>query len=159
MRFLVLLILLLAACTTPPAVVGWIGPDVHLVDATWIGTETPCAAGTDGLECRIVVENALAFIDRAKVTKAAVAALPTTFVMATGETRTPHLTGGLNTGRAVVIDLVDGSRRVIGLLCYLPYAGDGSGLSVSMVTCTPNALFDWRDWTVPRSFPPDWKVG
>jgi hypothetical protein len=159
MRLLVLLTLLLAACTTAPAVVGWLGPDVHLVDGTWIGTETPCSAGTDGLECRVVVDHALAYIDRVTVTGAALAALPTTFVLPTGETRTPHLAGGLNSGRAVVIDLADGSRRVIGLLCYLPYAGDGGGLVVSMGTCTPNALFDWRDGAVPPSFPPDWKVG
>jgi hypothetical protein len=160
MRLLVPLMLLLAACISPPAVVGWLGPDVHLVDGRWIGTETPCAAGPDGLECRIVVEHALASIDRVKVTRAAVAALPTKFVLPTGETRTPHLAGGLNTGKAVVFDLADGSRRVVGLLCYLPYRGDGdSGLEVSMVTCTWNALEDWRDGTVPRSFPPDWKVG
>jgi hypothetical protein len=157
MRFLVALILLLAACTTPPAVVGWQDPDAHLVDGRWIGTETPCAAGKQGLECRVLVERASAMVGadvRARVTRTAVAALPTKFILVTGEARIPHLGGGLNSPKAVVIDVADGTRLVVGLLCYMPYAGDGSGLAVSMVTCTWNPLDEWRDGTVPRYYPP-----
>jgi hypothetical protein len=154
MRALIPLMLLLAACSTPPSVVGWLGSDVHLVDGVWIGTETPCAAGKDGLECRVVVEYALATVRGSKVTKAALAALPSTFVLASGETRMGHLGGGIDTGRAVVLDFADGTRRVLGFVCYLPYAGDGSGLALSMVTCTWNPLNDWRDGNVPPSYPP-----
>jgi hypothetical protein len=154
MRFLVLPVLLLGACAPKPlAVVGWQDPDAHLVDGTWIGTETPCAASTDGLECRVVVDRALATLGadvRANVTKAAMAALPTRFVMATGETRMGHIGGGITVGRAVVVDVADGTRRVVGLVCYLPYAGDSGGLVLSMVDCTWNALDDWRDGNVPR---------
>jgi len=165
MRSLAALVLLLAACGSPPATPaepGWHGADVHLVDGRWIGTETACSAGTGGLECRVVVEQALATLPenvRANVTKAAEVALPETFVLPTGEVRTPHLGGGIETGRAVVVDLADGTRRVVGLICYLPYAGDGSGLAVTMVTCSPNALDDWGDGNVPRSYPPGTKFG
>jgi hypothetical protein len=159
MRALLAFLLLVAACSSPPSVVGWSGSDVHLVDGRWIGTETPCAAGKEGLECRVVVEYALATVPRNTVKKAALAALPTTFVMATGETRMGHLGGGIDTGRAVVLDLADGTRRVLGFVCYLPYPGDGSGLAISMVTCTWNALEDWRDGNVPPSYPPGTKFG
>lgn len=159
MRVLIPFALLLAACSTPPSVVGWVGSDVHLVDGTWIGTETPCAPGKDGLECRVVVEYALAAVKDSKVTKAALAALPSTFVLASGETRMGHIGGGIDTGRAVVLDFADGSRRVLGFVCYLPYAGDGGGLVVSMVTCTSNALDYWRDGNAPPPYPPGTKFG
>lgn len=155
-------LILLAACRGGPSVAGWHGVDVHLVDATWIGTETACGEGDEDLECRTVVEQAMAALApdvRNKVTTAVLAALPTTFVTATGETRTTPLAGGIMTREAVVIDLVDGTRRVIGLWCHLPYAGNGGGLMVRDVTCGIDPLDYWRDGNAPPSIPPGTQFG
>jgi hypothetical protein len=150
MRFLVSLVVLLAACAAPPTSTGWQGPDVHLVDGKWIGKETPCSSAAEDLECRIVVEQALSLVPgiRDNVTKAARASLPTTFVMSNGEVRTGHFGGGLNSGEVVVLDLRDGTRRIVALTCYLP-SQDGH-LVLSMVECRPDGLEDWRDGAVPR---------
>jgi hypothetical protein len=153
-RFFAAVILVLAACSpAPPAVVGWQDSGAHLVDGRWIATETPCAAANDRLECRIVVERALSTVPgsvAASVTKTARAALPYKFVTPSGDVRVGHVGGGIETGQVIVLDLADGTRRVVGLVCYLPYSGDGSRLMVSMVTCRPDALDDWRDGNVPR---------
>jgi hypothetical protein len=161
MRFVLLLTLLIGACATPPpAVVGWQDPDAHLVDGRWIGAEAPCETGDGGLECRTVVERAIAALSpdvRSEVTRATLVELPTTFVTATGETRTARLAAGVDTRKAVVIDFTGGTRRVIGLWCYLPYVG--SGLKVSMVGCTTDPLDYWRDGNAPPSYPPGTKFG
>jgi hypothetical protein len=162
MRFLAALIVLLSACApTPPAVVGWQGTDIHLVDGRWIGTETPCAAGKDGLECRTVVDQGLANLTpevRANATGAVLAALPTTLVMASGETRTARLGFGIETRRAVVVRFPDGTRRVIGLSCLLPYTSDAR-FAVEMAHCTLDPLDDWRDGNAPAWYPPGAKFG
>lgn len=152
------LILLLSACGIAPSVTGWQGENVHLVDGTWIGTETACGAGDDydDLECRTVVEltmEALSPEDRSKVTKAVHADLPTTFVTVTGETRTAETTVGILTRTAVVVDRVDGTRQVIGAMCYLPSSGKSGGLSVADSTCELVPLDYWQDGNAPPKFP------
>ena len=151
------LILLLSVCATPPVATGWQGQNVHLVDGTWIGTETACGAGDeyDDVECRTVVEltmEALPPDDRSKVTKAVHAELPTTFVTVGGETLTAEVTVGIATRTAIVVDLVDGGRRVIGLMCYLPSSGTGR-LSVANSTCEIVPLEYWRDGNAPPKYP------
>ena len=144
---LVALTLLLAGCGAS----GWHGTDVHLVDGTWIGTETACGQGDDAFECRTIVERTMAALTsdvRANVTKAVVADLPTTFVNFLGETHTAHLGVGIETREAVVIDLVDGTRRVIGLWCLLPTSAAGSFLAAE-ATCRISPLDYWRDGNDP----------
>jgi hypothetical protein len=157
MRFLAALILLLAACApAPPVVVGWQDPDAHLVDGRWIGAETPCPAGKDGLECRTVLDQALANLTpevRANATGAVLVSLPTTVVMASGETRTARLRAGIDWRRAVVVSFPDGTRRVVGLWCYLPYTADRR-FAVEVAGCTLDPLDDWRDGNAPASYPP-----
>ena len=136
---------------------GWRGENVHLVDGTWIGTETACGAGDDyeAAVCRTVVDLTLTALpphERSQVTKAAHAELPSTFVTAAGDTRTAELSVGIMTRTAVVVDLVDGSRRVIGLLCYLPSSGTGP-LSVANSTCEIVPLEQWRDGNAPPDDP------
>lgn len=150
-------IMLLSACATPPVATGWQGEDVHLVDGTWIGRETACGAGDayDDVLCRTVVELTMAALppdERIKVTKAVHAELPTTFVTAAGETRTGEVSVGIQTRTAVVVDLVDGARRVVGLVCYLPSSGTGS-LSVANSTCELVPLEYWRDGNAPPKYP------
>lgn len=161
MRFLAALVLLIAACGSPPPVPGWQGVDVHLLDGRWIGTEAPCGTGDGGLECRTVVERAIAALPpdvRIQLTRASLVELPTTFVTATGETRTARLVAGVDTRKAVVIDVAGGTRRVIGLWCYLPHFA-GGGLALSMVGCTTDPLDYWRDGNAPPSYPPGTKFG
>jgi hypothetical protein len=76
-----------------------------------------------------------------------------TYVTADGKELTPRIDVGIMTRKAVVIERVDGSRRAIGLWCYLPTDGD-SRLQVSEVTCDIAPLDDWRDGTVPPSYDP-----
>jgi hypothetical protein len=156
------LILLLAACTTGPSAAGWRGSNVHLVDGTWIGTETACGDGDHAIECRTVVEQAVTALApdiRSKVTRAVLADLPTTYVTAAGETRTACLAAGIATRKAVVIELDDGTRRVIGLWCHLPYSGNGGGLMVRDVDCGIDSLDYWRDGNAPPSYPPGTNFG
>jgi hypothetical protein len=154
------MIFVIAACAVGAAArPGWQGPEVHLVDGAWIGTEVACVA--DDLECKTVVDRTMKALQpdvRARVTRAALATLPTEFVTATGETRRAHVSAGIDTRKAVVIDLVDGSRRVIGLWCYLPYA-NGGGLIVRDATCDIAPLDYWLDGNVPPSYPPGVEVG
>ncbi len=151
------LILLLSACTSSPVVAGWHGENVHLVDGTWIGTETDCGDGDEygDVKCRTVVERTMEALppdERAKVTKTVQADLPTTFVTGAGETITASLTGGLLSREAVVLDQVDGHRRVVGLWCYLPSSGTGR-LSVRDSTCELVPLEYWRDGNAPPKYP------
>jgi hypothetical protein len=158
MRFLIPLVLLLAACNpAPPAVTGWLGSDVHLVDGRWIGTESPCATGTDGLECRTIVDRALTLLPdlRTRTTRAVLATLPTIYVTATGERRSARLGVGIMERRVVVADLTDGRRLVIGLLCHVTSQGNESGGATRDVDlCWIDALDDWRDGNAPASLPP-----
>lgn len=154
------ILLLIAACRIGPASPGWQGPEVHLVDGAWIGTEVTCAA--DDLECRTVIDLALKALQpdvRARVTRAVLATLPTEFVTATGETRSAHIIAGIAARKAVVIDLADGSRRVIGLWCHLPYSGNGGGLIVRDASCDIGPLDYWLDGNAPPSYPPGVNVG
>jgi hypothetical protein len=155
------MIFVIAACAAGPAArPGWQGPEVHLVDGTWIGTEGACVA--DDTECRTVIDLTMKALQpdvRARVARAALATLPTEFVTATGEMRRARISAGIETRKAVVIDLAGGARRVIGLWCHLPYAGNGGGLIVRDASCDIAPLDDWLDGKAPPSDPPGIKVG
>jgi hypothetical protein len=118
------IVAMIAACgvgSGAPGAPGWQGSEVHLVDGTWIGTEVAC--GADDLECRTVIDLTMKALQpdvRARVTRAALATLPTEYLTATGEIRTAHISAGIATRKAVVLDLAGGTRRVIGLWCHLP---------------------------------------
>jgi hypothetical protein len=137
-----------------PTAPGWQGTDVHLVDGTWIGTESVCGngEGDPDLECRTVVELALQEIPpdlRARATRVTVAALPTEYVSPTGEVRTARLSAGILRRKAVVLDLMDGTRRVIGLWCHLPYSGSSGRFMASEATCAVAPLDIWTDGNEP----------
>lgn len=149
--FVALVIFLVTACDWGGAVAGWRGADVHLVDGTWIGTETPCPEDAQEVTCRVVVEQALAAVTpalRSKVVGAILAELPTTYVTATGEERAARVQRGLDTRTALVVDLADGTRRVVGLWCYLPRSEEGEVVA-DAVSCRSGDLYDWRDGNAP----------
>ena len=152
------LVLLFGACA-PSVVAGWRGADLHLVDGTWIGTETACSGGS--IECRTILERTSAALSsdvRSKVKSMVLASLPTTYVTASGETLTASVSAGILTREAVVLDLVDGTRSVVGLWCYLPSSGDGI-LIVRDVTCELAPLEYWRDGNAPPTIPPGMTYG
>ena len=150
MRFLfaavlVMTSLVVVGCAT--AAPGWHGADVHLVDGVWIGTERTCRDDADDQRCRAIVAEALRLIgpeQRARVARAQLAALPTTFVTLSGETRTARLGGGITSWEAVVLDLVDGHRQVVPLACH----------AIKAATCRIGSLHDWLDGNAPPSIPP-----
>lgn len=151
-----LLTLLVAACGSGATTGTWQGPDVHLVDGAWIGTEHSCGDAADDLECRTVVDRGRAALPldvRDQVTKAVRADLPTTFVTSSGETWLVRLSVGIETRAAIVVDLAGGTRRVIGLHCYLPSTSAGA-FADAMATCAVAPIDDWLDGHAPPTFPP-----
>jgi hypothetical protein len=147
--------LVVVACAT--ATPGWHGTGVHLIDGTWIGVEQDCASGVlnRDLECRTVRDEVLRTLPaelRGRVTRAAVAVLPTTFVTASGETRAARLERGIDSLEAVVLDLSDGTCRVIAASCLLLY--DETGLRSVDVRCDQTPLDWWIDGGAPPSIPP-----
>jgi hypothetical protein len=144
---LILLAVLLAGCSSMS---GLLGTDVHLVDSYWIGAERPCADGDPGLECRTVIEAALSVLPagRSPIAKATLADLPTEFRTLSGEVRRVRLSRGLDTWKAIVLDLVDGTREVAGFRCYVPY-GLQNVLLVSEVQCWSAPLVDWHERDAP----------
>ena len=147
---------IVAGCAS--AAPGWHGTGVHLVDRTWIGIEQDCASGDSDkdLVCRAVRDEVLRTLPaalRVRVTRAAVAILPTTYVTASGETRTARLRLGISGYQAVVVGLSDGTRRVIGAACMLPYDETGHLRTID-VRCDPLPLDWWIDGGAPPSIPP-----
>jgi hypothetical protein len=153
MRFLLAAVLAIASlvvavgCGT--AGPGWQGTGVHLIDGVWIGTERDCRPADDDRTCRAVIAEAMRVIgrvERSKVVRAQLAELPTTFATASGETRTARVAAGIMARTAVVLDLADGSRRVVGLWCH----------AISVPTCELDvtALEYWIDGAIPPSYPP-----
>jgi hypothetical protein len=153
--------LLVAACGGGVTTGTWQGPDVHLVDGTWIGTEHTCGDGPDDLRCRTIVERAKAALPtelRDKVTTVVLADLPTKFLTSGGEVRTGHIAVGIETLAAVVVNLTGGTRQVIGLHCYLPSDGAGK-FEDAMSTCAVAPIDDWLDGQEPPTVPPGTTAG
>ena len=155
----ILVIAFLVACRAGVPGGHWSGANVHLVDGTWISTETDCGAADAKSEYRVVLNAGLQAVAprRSQVTKAVVAALPTAYVTTTGEQRFARLAAGVDTLTAIVVDLTDGSRHVTILLCYIPYSSGGR-LSASRVECATTALDWWRDGNAPP-YPPGTTFG
>ncbi len=143
------LLVVTTACGIGPFGTGWRGADVHRVEDTWIGTEQPCRDGD--ADCHLVLERALdALVPRLRdrVTSAVLADVPDTYVTATGETRRAPVMRGLDRRKALVVELVDGQRRVMGLWCYLPRTNHGT-LVPDAVSCSTGDLSYWRDGQMP----------
>jgi hypothetical protein len=134
---------------------GWQGQDVHLVDNVWIGMERTCGQGREDLGCRRIVDYGVSFAkaDGLSVASAALAALPTSFVTASGEERTARLELGVMTREAVVVDLTNGTRRVIGMMCAR-WLEAGADYPLENA-CVVSPL----DWWVPGNAPPYYPPG
>jgi hypothetical protein len=146
-----------ASCGAPTGRGQWQGTDIHLVDGTWLDRESTCDDGN--VECTTVVGLGLQTLPpdlRSRVVGARVAALPTSYKTVDGQIWNAHMGGGILEYRAMVVDLADGSRRVVGLLCHLPYR---DRLIVRDATCAPAALDQWLDGHLPETPPPGQEFG
>lgn len=127
---------------------GWRGRDIHLVGGTWVGTERPCQP--DDTDCRIVVERALSALEpgvRSEIVSAVRADLPDTYSTLLDGTRRAQMTRGLDSQTALVVELANGQRRVMGFWCYLPHGG--AGLVDESVRCETGDVGYWRDGQKP----------
>ncbi len=129
------IVVVAAACSEPG---GWVGEDPHVVEGNWVLAESSCDRAP-GAECTVAVDEAIAGsgIAEAVVTKASTAEWPTGYRDGGGRT-VLATTGGIAHFSAVVLDLVDGSRRLVNVLCGGPITTDAGAL-VSPRTCDANA--------------------
>jgi hypothetical protein len=108
---------LVASCS--PAVVspdGWWDPGVHAVDGYWVTEERPCVVGVEW-GCEFMRDTALAVIQE-REPGAIVDRIVTAGWPSMREANQQAFTfAGLTTPRFVIVDLADGSRRVVGLMC------------------------------------------
>lgn len=132
----------------------WADPGARLVDGLWIGASILCPPGPS--ECTVVetaARKALPPEERMQVAQVERVSLPTHFVTAAAEPRTPRPGVGISQWEAVLVTLGDGSQRAVGLGCRLVY--DGSGAFDDLDSeCLPADLRDWQDGAEPPSFPP-----
>jgi hypothetical protein len=121
---LVLLALVTVACA--PTGPRWVGENIHVVDGYWVDTETLCLPVDCATELKEAVR-ALPAADAEQVVGAALAGYPNGYVDSSGNTIL-MTTGGLWQPIIVVLDLADGRRRVVTLLCVGPITTGGGTL-------------------------------
>jgi hypothetical protein len=120
----------------------------------WIGPQVGCPPARG--ECPAITGGALEGItdaERSRVAQVVMVQLPTHFVTAGGQPRSPRLHEGIGEFAAALVTLDDGSQRAVGLECLFPYNPDGT-VQASRAHCGPARLRDWQDGAVPPSFPP-----
>jgi len=91
----------------------------------------------------------------ASITKATRVRLPTDYVTASGEARTARLTAGILTREAIVVDLSDGTRHVVGFWCQESTAVVRGVEQFEVVGCRPDPLDWWMSGNEPPYYPPD----
>ena len=146
-----------AGCGVPPGRGEWQGIDIHLVDRTWLDRESNC--GDQNLECSTVRGLGLQTLApdlRSRIVASRVAALPVRYLTVDGQIWNARMGAGIEEYRAIVLDLTDGSRRVIGLICHLPYRDT---LIVRDAQCAPAPLDQWLYGHLPETPPPGTEVG
>jgi hypothetical protein len=151
------LALVVAGCGSGPAG-HWTDPGTRLVDGMWIGPQIGCPPTRD--ECVAIAiggQLGLPVAERSQVKQVAWVSLPTHFVTNAGEPRTPRIQWGIDTLEAALVTLADGSQRVIGLGCVLPYTSNG--VLTGGASCQPFTLTDWQDGAVPKTYPPGTTFG
>lgn len=136
MRVLALgaLLLLVSACSEPG---GWVGDDPHVVEGSWVLAEVPCDRAP-GADCTIAVGAAIAGsdLDDAEIVGASTAVWPGGYRDGGGRTILAT-TGGLVHPSAVILEVANGSRRLVNVLCGGPVT-TGGGELVSPRTCDIN---------------------
>jgi hypothetical protein len=128
---LVALVVFVVACSEPA---GWVGADPHVVEGHWVLAETPCDRAP-GADCTIALDAAIAGsgIDETRITDASTAEWPTGYRDGGGRTILAT-TGGIVHDSAVILDVADGSRRLVNVRCGGPITS-GDGALVEPRTC------------------------
>jgi hypothetical protein len=114
----------------------WVDVGVHPVDGYWILAEQPCDGAADA--CGDVVRAAVPAlgVDPKTIVRSWTAGLPVEWMRSDGRVASVLFnTSGFE--QFVVLDLADGSRRVIGVGCGMPNP-DGSA------RCLPSSLESYR---------------
>ena len=134
---------ILAGCSAPSSP-HWADAGVHIVDGYWILGEKPCDLASSD-PCVVAVETAEAkmAIDPKAVVRGATAGLPRTWVRADGQEEVVLESTSGSGSEFVVLDLVDGSRRVIAFGCLGVPNPDGS------TTCLAYPLDEYRLGNTP----------
>ena len=149
LRFAFLAIVVgVTACTTGHGNPHWIGDGLHVIDGYWMLAEQPCgSSATD--ECDVAIRSALAAlgIAPATVTKGAIATPPGSWARADGEVILGNF-AGLAHPLFAILDLADGTRRVVGLSCTGTRI-DGTGTLMSLPICQPFAMDRYRVGNAP----------
>jgi hypothetical protein len=137
----ILALLALGVVACAPTGPRWVGENIHVVDGYWVDTERPCLP----IDCAVALEEALRALpaaDRQLVIGAALGGFPSGYVDASGQTIL-MTTAGLSQPRIVILDLADGRRRVVPLVCTGPIF-NSEGALVGQETCIPSDLSHLR---------------
>jgi hypothetical protein len=132
------------SCSTMTPSPTWSGDGLHAVDGYWILAEQPCDPASDEL-CAALVTAAESALDigQTLVVHTATTALPVLkSVRADGQVRV-YLHNSTGPVAFVILDLADGSRRVVGVGCVGVPNPDGSRY------CARNPFDDYRVGAVP----------
>ena len=136
------LLLLVAACSEPA---GWTADGAHVVDGHWVVTEVRCDP-IPGASCLVAVDAAVrgTGVDARTVTAGWTADWPTSYRDGRGGTILATY-AGLSQPSAVILDLADGTRHVVGVVCGGPISSE-DGTVESPRTCgiEPGAGADKR---------------
>jgi hypothetical protein len=137
------LLAILAGCSTPTSP-RWADDGIHIVDGYWILAEKPCDLASSD-PCVVAVDTAEIemAIDPKTVVRGATAGLPHKWVRSDGQEMTVIEGTSGTPSQFVVVDLADGSRRVIAFGCLGVPSPDGS------TTCLAYPLDRYRVGNIP----------
>jgi hypothetical protein len=142
------IVVVVAACATGHESPHWVGAGLHVVDGHWMLAEQPCGSGAPN-ECDVAIMSARAAlgIAEASVTTAAIATPPGSWVGSDGKLTLGNFAGLVQPWFAI-LDLADGTRRVVGLSCTGTVT-DGTGVLVNLPICQPFGMDRYRVGNAP----------
>lgn len=133
-----------AACATASG-------GIHAVDGYWIGAEHECDPAAESrawaVPCTAIVaaaqRNFQATHPGAVVLRAVLTDVPTDFTTPDGRRIQGGTAAGILTRTVVVLDLADGSRRVIGQMCHITHNQHGWRPEPVSCTAAPQLMTTW----------------
>ncbi len=123
---------------------GWHDANLRAVDGIWITGEEPCGPMGADDRCRAAREVAIDQVraaDRSSATSVAIARLPHDWVNERGE-RILTTTGGISRPVVAIVDLADGRRLAVGMMCDPSI--DGSTARPATCFAVPGVLDPYR---------------
>jgi hypothetical protein len=125
----VLIILVVAAACSSPRTPSpiWSGDGLHVVDGYWILAEQPCDPASDERCAAMVTAAEVALgIDPTSVVGSASTALPVPKAVRSDGRVEVYMRNTTGTEAFLILDLADGSRRIVGIGCSGVPNPDGS---------------------------------